>query len=475
MRARLGWIAVIGAMVTTAGADDLPRYRLEVGQKLTYMGFAGEREDLWAKGNRTEATVWVVDRAGEDGWQVVVQVRSRRMGLGWFKTGGGSLPAGWGDPLEKIRAELNEGSGAESVDLGMAVVHADGRTGAEPLSRLLVGDELARIFPILPADAQAARDGWEAASAEGDRAQCVSTSRPGEAGPWIFTATRRVVRQPSPETTTTATYRFDRARGLIVGRASTGKALAEPAFASAGHLELTQTDRLDAASVAQFRAEAARFHPVQDRVHDYENLIAGETVGDASALASVVTAALADARRDLTLPPFTASLAGLTEQFDMLVAYNANRVERRKALLGTAAPAWELKDLDGRSQTLQDQRGKVVVLDFWYRACGACMQAMPTVQQIATQLNGRPVAVFGMNTDSAADDARAVARAFQLTYPTLRIEGTNLAESYGATTFGFPTLIVIDRKGIIRDIQIGFDETMAKPLKEMVERLLDEP
>ena len=101
-------------------------------------------------------------------------------------------------------------------------------------------------------------------------------------------------------------------------------------------------------------------------------------------------------------------------------SYQVEEAKQFAKIIGHPAPAWEIKDLDGRTHTLEQYRGKVLVLDFWYRGCGWCMRAMPQVKRIASALSGRPVAVFGMNNDRNEDDAKFVVQKMQLDYPVLR-------------------------------------------------------
>jgi peroxiredoxin len=68
--------------------------------------------------------------------------------------------------------------------------------------------------------------------------------------------------------------------------------------------------------------------------------------------------------------------------------------------IGRTAPAILGEDVDGKPFRLGDYRGKVVVLDFWYRGCGWCIKAMPQLNALAGQFEGRPVALLGMNTDN---------------------------------------------------------------------------
>jgi thiol-disulfide isomerase/thioredoxin len=90
----------------------------------------------------------------------------------------------------------------------------------------------------------------------------------------------------------------------------------------------------------------------------------------------------------------------------------------------------------------------VVVLDFWYRGCGWCIKAMPQLNALAGQFEGRPVAVLGMNTDRDEADAKFVSDAMGLKYETLRALG--IPEKYGVQ--GFPTLVVIDPERKVRDM-----------------------
>ena len=142
--------------------------------------------------------------------------------------------------------------------------------------------------------------------------------------------------------------------------------------------------------------------------------------------------------------------------------------KRRADVVGKAAAGWELKGLDGKTHTLTEYRGKVVVLDFWYRGCGWCIKAMPQLNALTGQFEGRPVAVLGMNTDRDEADAKFVSDAMGLKYETLRALG--IPEKYGVQ--GFPTLIVIDPEGKVREVHVGYSPTLQTDLTKLIEGLL---
>ena len=59
------------------------------------------------------------------------------------------------------------------------------------------------------------------------------------------------------------------------------------------------------------------------------------------------------------------------------------QAERLSTFIGKPAPDFELTGVDGKTVVLKDLRGRVVVLDFWYRDCGWCITAMPQVIELA--------------------------------------------------------------------------------------------
>ena len=147
----------------------------------------------------------------------------------------------------------------------------------------------------------------------------------------------------------------------------------------------------------------------------------------------------------------------------------AKQAGKEKTLKGKPAPVWTLTDLDGKSHSLKQYRGKVVVLDFWYRGCPWCIRAMPHVNQLAQDFKDQRVQVLGMNIDKDTADARFVVDKLKLSYPNLR--AGEIPRKYGVT--GYPTVFVIDKKGVVRDIDIGYSPDVGAKLTRAVRVLLE--
>lgn len=140
---------------------------------------------------------------------------------------------------------------------------------------------------------------------------------------------------------------------------------------------------------------------------------------------------------------------------------------------GEAAPAFALSDLQGRKQTLSDYTGKVVLINFWASWCGECITEMPSLNMLHRQFSGKGLAVLGVTVDRITEDARAAAKKARIAFPILVDErGDVFIKKYAV--IGLPTTIVLDRKGIIREILIGSQDFQEKEIKDMVVSLLNE-
>ena len=102
--------------------------------------------------------------------------------------------------------------------------------------------------------------------------------------------------------------------------------------------------------------------------------------------------------------------------------------------------------------SLDDLRGKIVLLDFWATWCGPCAMQAPILDRIARKY-AEEVVVLGINVGEAPELARKYAEAKGLTYPILADTRGEAQALYGATTL--PTVVMIDREGNITSFTQG--------------------
>ena len=167
---------------------------------------------------------------------------------------------------------------------------------------------------------------------------------------------------------------------------------------------------------------------------------------------------LVAAEKAVTLSIVKEQLDHELKQHERMASYCTEEAQRRAEVIGRPAAEFKVDDLKGKPHELKDFKGKVVIMDFWYRGCGWCMRAMPQVKELAEEFRDQPVAVLGMNTDRKEDDAKFVIDKMGLTYLTLKAEG--LPEKYGVR--GFPTLVIIDKQGKVQDLHVGYSPDLQK-------------
>lgn len=130
--------------------------------------------------------------------------------------------------------------------------------------------------------------------------------------------------------------------------------------------------------------------------------------------------------------------------------------QAREAHVGDAVALPALSTVDGGRLDAAALRGKVVVLAYFASWCPFCMQEAPKLQKLYRQNEGRLV-VIGVNIEhgdpeQAAKVGKWIAR-FGLTYPVTT--GYPALERALGKIKGLPVLQVIDRRGVLRQVEVG--------------------
>jgi peroxiredoxin len=145
----------------------------------------------------------------------------------------------------------------------------------------------------------------------------------------------------------------------------------------------------------------------------------------------------------------------------------------RMSYVGAPAPALEaLETVQGNlSPSLQDLRGKVVVIEFWASWCAVCRFLVPTINDWHARFSSQGALVLGVTTDSVGLASRT-AYELRMSYPIASDQSGKTTEAYGA--MALPTLFVLDKRGVVRDVMVGYTQGRVAQLEALIERLLDE-
>ncbi len=97
------------------------------------------------------------------------------------------------------------------------------------------------------------------------------------------------------------------------------------------------------------------------------------------------------------------------------------------------------------SGTVDDYRGKVVLVNFWASWCPPCTAELPLLQKTHAVMAAKGATVLGINTRDVTEDALGFVRRFELTFPNLRDGSGDFAERWGLT--GYPESFLLDEEG----------------------------
>ncbi|MBL9121519.1 MAG: redoxin domain-containing protein [Phycisphaerae bacterium] len=146
----------------------------------------------------------------------------------------------------------------------------------------------------------------------------------------------------------------------------------------------------------------------------------------------------------------------------------ANRPKPLKELEGKPAPDLDVGDWIGDATSIKDNRGKVIVVDFWATWCGPCMASIPKNIELVKGSKEKGLVFIGVHdSKSGWDKASGVVSDKGINYPVAKDSG----ESVKRFSLQFwPTYVVIDRAGTVRAAGLLPDK-----VHDVVDMLLAEP
>lgn len=137
------------------------------------------------------------------------------------------------------------------------------------------------------------------------------------------------------------------------------------------------------------------------------------------------------------------------------------QIERAKKIAemtsgNTDAPAFTLKNLDGKDVSLSDFKGKWVVLDFWGSWCGWCIKGIPALKDAYKKYAGK-LEVIGIDCNETEEAWRAGVKKYELPWVNVynNPNDPTLLQQYGVQ--GFPTKAIVNPEGKLVDITSGED------------------
>jgi len=129
-----------------------------------------------------------------------------------------------------------------------------------------------------------------------------------------------------------------------------------------------------------------------------------------------------------------------------------------------------LPDLAGNQQTLSEQRGKVVLVNFWATWCSPCLIEMPDMQRLMAAMVNRPFTILAVNVKESGAKVWRFKNLLGVNFTTLLDSTGAVARDWDVQVY--PTSFLVDPEGIIRYAAYGLVDWDAGEIKRVIEQML---
>ena len=140
-------------------------------------------------------------------------------------------------------------------------------------------------------------------------------------------------------------------------------------------------------------------------------------------------------------------------------------------LLGNPAPSFSAESVNGKGKvSLDDWKGKVVLVDFWATWCEPCKKSFPKLEELRVKYNASGFEVVGISEDDENSGIKEFGENHGAKFPLVWDKDKAIANKWHPPNM--PSSFIVDKKGVVRFVHLGYHDGEEKEIEQEVKSLL---
>lgn len=143
--------------------------------------------------------------------------------------------------------------------------------------------------------------------------------------------------------------------------------------------------------------------------------------------------------------------------------------------VGGSVPSVSIKalsNIESKEIDLSSFEGKVVYIDFWASWCGPCKKSFPELDKLYIKHQDNGFELIAVNLDELVSDANNFLKNYPVSFPIGTDPDGISAEKFSIK--GMPSGYLLDKKGVVRHIVVGFSDGEGAHLDQLISQLVAE-
>ncbi len=142
------------------------------------------------------------------------------------------------------------------------------------------------------------------------------------------------------------------------------------------------------------------------------------------------------------------------------------------AYASSPAPDFTLKSKDSGNIRLSEQRGNMVLINFWASWCGPCRQELPEMEALYQEYQDMGFEILAVNVDDDSSKANILLDDVEVSFPVLYDPEGQVSQLYDVNAM--PTTVIVDRDGNQRLVHLGYRAGDEAKYEKAIKMLLRE-